>query len=76
VEDQGVDGRMDSEWILGKLAAGCVVDPVSSGYGPVASSCKYGDEPSGSGATELRRYDSSLAPQCHGSEIALNRHYA
>jgi hypothetical protein len=27
------------------------VDSVGSGYGPVASSCKYGDEPSGTGAT-------------------------
>jgi hypothetical protein len=29
------------------------VDPVGSGQGPVAGSCEYGDEPSGSGATEL-----------------------
>jgi hypothetical protein len=29
------------------------VDPVGSGQGPVASCCEYGDEPSGSGATEL-----------------------
>jgi hypothetical protein len=29
------------------------VDPVGSGYGPMAGSCEYGDEPSGSGATEL-----------------------
>jgi hypothetical protein len=29
------------------------VDPVGSGYGPVAGSCEYGDEPSGSGATDL-----------------------
>jgi hypothetical protein len=29
------------------------MDPVGSGWGPVAGSCKYGDEPSGSGATEL-----------------------
>jgi hypothetical protein len=29
------------------------VDPVSSGQGPVAGSCKYGDEPAGSGATDL-----------------------
>jgi hypothetical protein len=29
------------------------VDPVGSGQGPVAGSCKYSDEPSGSGATEL-----------------------
>jgi hypothetical protein len=31
----------------------CRVDPVGSGQGSVAGSCEYGDEPSGSGATEL-----------------------
>jgi hypothetical protein len=44
---------MRSEWILGRLAGECRVDPVGSGQGPVAGSCEYGDEPSGSGATEL-----------------------
>jgi hypothetical protein len=29
------------------------LDPVGSGYGPVAGCCKYGDEPSCSDATEL-----------------------
>jgi hypothetical protein len=29
------------------------MDPVGSGQGPVAGFCEYGDEPSGSGATEL-----------------------
>jgi hypothetical protein len=29
------------------------VDPLGSGYGPVAGCCKYGDEPAGSGGTEL-----------------------
>jgi hypothetical protein len=29
------------------------VDLVGSGWGPVAGSCEYGDEPAGSGATEL-----------------------
>jgi hypothetical protein len=29
------------------------VDSVGLGYGPVAGCCEYGDEPSGSGATEL-----------------------
>jgi hypothetical protein len=29
------------------------VDPVGSGEGPVAGYCQYGDETSGSGATEL-----------------------
>jgi hypothetical protein len=31
----------------------CRLDPVGSGQGPMAGSCEYGDEPSGSGATEL-----------------------
>jgi hypothetical protein len=52
-EDGGVDGRMGSEWILGRLAGGCGVDPAGSGQAPMADSCKYGDEPSGFGATEL-----------------------
>jgi hypothetical protein len=29
------------------------VDPVGSAEGPVAGSCEYGDEPSGSGAMEF-----------------------
>jgi hypothetical protein len=28
LEDQGIDGRIGSEWILGRLAGGCRVDPV------------------------------------------------
>jgi hypothetical protein len=35
-DDQGIDGRMGSEWILGRLAGGCVVDSTGSGQGPVA----------------------------------------
>jgi hypothetical protein len=33
LENQGVDGRMGSEWILGRLAegGGCRMDPVVSG---------------------------------------------
>jgi hypothetical protein len=34
--------------------------PVGSGYRPVAGSCEYGDEPSGSGATELVSYRNSM----------------
>jgi hypothetical protein len=33
------------------------MDPVGSGQGPVAGCCEYGDEPSGSGATELVNTD-------------------
>jgi hypothetical protein len=35
---------------------GVRVDAAGSGAGPVVSSCKYGDEPAGSGATELVSY--------------------
>jgi hypothetical protein len=31
------------------------VDSLGSGYGPVAGSCERGDEPLGSGVTELVR---------------------
>jgi hypothetical protein len=31
LEDQGVDGRMGSEWILGRLAGVCRVDLTGSG---------------------------------------------
>jgi hypothetical protein len=30
-ENQGVDGRMGSEWILGRLAWGCGLDSTGSG---------------------------------------------
>jgi hypothetical protein len=55
MEDQGVDGKMGSEWILGGLAWGGV-DSTGSGQGPVAGCCECGDEPSGSCATELVSY--------------------
>jgi hypothetical protein len=32
---------------------GCGVDSPVSGYGPLVGCCECGDEPSGSGATEL-----------------------
>jgi hypothetical protein len=53
LEDQGVDGRMGLEQTLGALAGGCGVDSAGSRWGPVACCCECGDEPSGSGATEL-----------------------
>jgi hypothetical protein len=52
LEDQVVDGRIGSEWISGRLAERRV-DATGSVFGSVAGCCKYGDEPSGSGATEL-----------------------
>jgi hypothetical protein len=53
LEEQGVDGRKGSEWILGRLAGECRVDPVGSGQEPVAGCCEYGDESAGSSATDL-----------------------
>jgi hypothetical protein len=42
---------------LGRLAGGCGVDPFGSGEGPAEGCFVYGDEPSGSGATELVSYE-------------------
>jgi hypothetical protein len=47
---------MGLEWDFGRLAGGGGVDSLGSGYGPVAGCCECGDEPSGSGATELFRF--------------------
>jgi hypothetical protein len=59
-EDQDVDGRMGSEWILGRMARG-----VWSGFnwlriGAGGGLCECGHGPSGSGATELRQFISIL----------------
>jgi hypothetical protein len=32
--DQGVGGKMGSEWILGRLVWGCELDSTGSGQGP------------------------------------------
>jgi hypothetical protein len=49
-EDQGVDGRMGSEWILGRVSRGSVEwIHLAEGRGR----CKYGDETAGSGASDL-----------------------
>jgi hypothetical protein len=54
LNDQGVDGRMGLKWIVGRLVGGvCAVDSPGSGQGSLAGCCECGDEPSGSGATEL-----------------------
>jgi hypothetical protein len=54
LDDQGVGGKMGSEWILGRLAwGGCRLDSTGSGQGPVAGCYERDDEPSGSCATEL-----------------------
>jgi hypothetical protein len=57
----------------------CGLDPAGSGQGPVAASCEYGDEPSGSGATELVLAIPPLPPSasmaCNGTALPfyLNR---
>jgi hypothetical protein len=33
LEDQGVDGRMGSEWILGRLAEECIMDQLTQDRG-------------------------------------------
>jgi hypothetical protein len=57
LEDQGVSGKLGSEWILGRLAWGgggmCGLDSTGTRQGHVAGCCECGDEPSGSCATEL-----------------------
>jgi hypothetical protein len=53
LEDQGVGGKMGSEWILGRLDWGCGLDSTVSGQGPVAGCCECSDKPLGSCATEL-----------------------
>jgi hypothetical protein len=52
-------GRLRRRWEDGikidlmEIGWGGRVDPVCSGQGPMAGSCKYGDKSAGSGATEL-----------------------
>jgi hypothetical protein len=53
LEDQGVVGKIGSEWILGGLDWGCGLDSTGSGLGPVAGCCECGDETSCSCSTEL-----------------------
>ena len=47
--DPGVDGRIIFRWIFRKWdAGGYGLNRVGSGYGQVAGTCEYGNEPSGS----------------------------
>jgi hypothetical protein len=51
-EDQGVEGRMPSDWFWGRLSGG------RGGFSWLrivtgSGLCEYGDEPSGSGATDI-----------------------
>jgi hypothetical protein len=53
LEDRGVDGRMGSEWILGRLAWGSVKWIQLAQDRDRWLAVVDGDEPSGSSATEL-----------------------
>jgi hypothetical protein len=53
LKDQGVDGRMGLAWILWRWVGRCGVDSHGAGWGAVAGSGECGDEPPGSGPTEL-----------------------
>jgi hypothetical protein len=54
LKDQVVDGRMGSKWTLRRLVGGgCGVDSPGSEEGSLAGCCECGDEPPGSGATDL-----------------------
>jgi hypothetical protein len=48
LKDQGVDGKMESKWTLGRSAG--------SGKGPLAACRECDDEPSDSGGMELVSY--------------------
>jgi hypothetical protein len=48
-------GGIDQNGYYGNRLGMCGVDSVGSGYEPVSGSCEHGNEPSGSGATELIR---------------------
>jgi hypothetical protein len=54
-EDQGIEGRMGLEWILGRLAGGGGVEWIHliQVRDRFSGSSKSGGEPSGSGSTEL-----------------------
>jgi hypothetical protein len=51
-EGQGIGGRMESEWTLGRLACGVWIGFKWLRIGLVADCCECGDEPSGFCATE------------------------
>jgi hypothetical protein len=46
-------GESAQNGFYGNWLVECRVCPFSSGQGPVAGCCEYGDEPAGSGATEF-----------------------
>jgi hypothetical protein len=48
LEDPGVDGRIILKWIFERFGGGAQTGLIWLRMGQVASSCVYGDEPSGS----------------------------
>jgi hypothetical protein len=50
-EDRGVDGRMGSQQMLGRLTKRVWIGFTWLKLGPVVGSCEHGEETSGSGAT-------------------------
>jgi hypothetical protein len=59
-------GGWDHNGSWGDWLGECRLDPAGSGQGPVAGCREYGDEPSGSGATELDT-GCTGTPNCQGS---------
>jgi hypothetical protein len=56
-DNQGIDGRMRSEWIIGtEIDWGVQSGSSWLRIGAVVGCCEYGYEPVGSGATELLSY--------------------
>jgi len=47
-KDQGIDGMIILQCVLGNGVWRCGLDSSGSGQGPVTDSCEHGDEPSGS----------------------------
>jgi hypothetical protein len=56
-ERDHLDRSMGSEWILRRLAGKVQRGSSWHRIGQVAGSCKYDDEPAGSGAMDLVRYN-------------------
>jgi hypothetical protein len=53
LKDQGVDGRMGPKWTLLRFVGGVEWIHLAQDRDRLAGCCEGGDEPSGSGATEL-----------------------
>jgi hypothetical protein len=78
-EDQGIDGKMESEWDVRKIGGwrgggGAGVHLVGSRLGMVVGSCEYGDEPLGSGAMELHTHTHTCSHSCTCTHARANTH--